>query len=42
MDAFVTIAGLTAILVLLAALSLLVGTDSRDGFADGSRTRTAS
>lgn len=41
MDAFVTIVGLIAVLILFAALSLLVGSDSRDGFTDVSRTPTA-
>ena len=34
MDALFTIAGLIAILIVFAALSVAIGTDTRDGFAD--------
>ncbi|HET7473500.1 MAG TPA: hypothetical protein VFJ71_10270 [Candidatus Limnocylindrales bacterium] len=34
MDALFTIVGTTALLIVFAALSVLFGTDTRDGFTD--------
>jgi hypothetical protein len=34
MDALFTITGLIAVLIVFAALSVAVGVDTRDGFAD--------
>jgi hypothetical protein len=34
MDALFTIAGLIVILIVFAALSVAIGADTRDGFAD--------
>ena len=40
MDALLTIAGIVAVLAVFAVLSLSLGADSRDGFADPSPRST--